>query len=173
MKTLWMMVGVPGSGKSWFAKNILIPFNDCHWAYISRDQIRFDSLEEGEDYFTHENEVFETFVRIIAQHLNDEITKNVVADATHLNWKSRRKLLNALARYVDMSNVDVLPVVVCADLDTCLARNSERTGREFVPKGVIRRMAYQITNPQDDPYDYCGQVTVMNGEVLNYVYEDA
>ena len=36
---LWIMVGIPGSGKSYFAKNILM--TDDSWQYISRDEVRF------------------------------------------------------------------------------------------------------------------------------------
>ena len=171
MKTLWMMVGVPGAGKSWFAQNNLVTAWDYHWAYVSRDQIRFDALEDGEDYFGCENEVFETFVNTIARHLNDEVTTDVIADATHLNWKSRWKLLNSLAQNVDMSKVDVIPVVVTASLDTCLERNSERTGRAFVPKGVIRRMWYQMTDPKNDGYKYKAIWRVTNEEELRVEHE--
>ena len=51
-KTLWLMCGAPGSGKSWFAKNILK--TDDTWQYISRDEIRFSLIKEGEDYFGKE-----------------------------------------------------------------------------------------------------------------------
>ena len=171
MKTLWMMVGVPGSGKSWFAQNNLVAAWGCHCAYVSRDQIRFDALEDGEDYFSCENEVFEAFVGTIARYLNDEVTTDVIADATHLNQKSRWKLLNSLAQSVDMSKVDVIPVVVTASLDTCLEHNSERTGRAFVPKGVIRRMSYQMTDPKNDNYKYKAIWRVTNEEELRIEHE--
>ena len=49
-KTLWLMCGAPGSGKSYFAKNILI--NDDHWFYVSRDEIRFRIIKNDEEYFS-------------------------------------------------------------------------------------------------------------------------
>lgn len=169
LKTLYMMVGVPGSGKSWFAQNNLVPSWDYRWAYISRDQIRFGILEDKEDYFAHEDEVYKAFVKAIAWNLNDLSTTEVIADATHLNWKSRRKLLDALAQSVDMSKVDVIPVVVTASLETCLKRNAMRTGREFVPKSVIRRMSYQLTDPKNDPYKYTAIMRVTNEQEIKEV----
>ena len=47
------MVGCPGSGKSTWAKKHL---PDTY--YVSRDEVRFSLLQDGEDYFSHEKEVF-------------------------------------------------------------------------------------------------------------------
>ena len=51
---LYLMCGCPGSGKStWAAKNV-----GPGDVIISRDQIRFDMLNDGEAYFCKENAVF-------------------------------------------------------------------------------------------------------------------
>lgn len=162
LKTLYMMVGVPGSGKSWFAQNNLVPSWSYRWAYISRDQIRFRILEDKEDYFAHEDEVYKAFVKAIAWNLNDLSTTEVIADATHLNWGSRRKLLGALSQSVDMSKVDVIPVVVTASLKTILARNQLREGRARVPEDVIKRMLRSMSDPEKDPYNYAVIMRVKN-----------
>ena len=47
---LWIMVGIPGSGKSYFAKNILM--TDDSWQYISRDEVRFSIIKDDEEYFS-------------------------------------------------------------------------------------------------------------------------
>lgn len=167
-KTLWLMCGVPGVGKSWFAKNQLMRPG---WVYISRDEIRFSIVKNEEEYFSHEKEVFRKFAERIAAALIWD-TDDVVADATHLNWGSRRKLIQAIKQYAFMENVQIIPVVVTASLETCLKRNAMRTGREFVPKGVIRRMSYQLTDPKNDPYKYTAIMRVTNEqeikEVLTY-----
>ena len=51
MKELVLMMGVPGSGKSTYAHNI-IKTGDI---YISRDEIRYSMLAEDDDYFAKEN----------------------------------------------------------------------------------------------------------------------
>ena len=51
------------------------------------------------------------FVKDIRDNLKNG--KDVIADATHLNWSSRRKLLKALG---DVSAYDIVPVVVSVDL---------------------------------------------------------
>ena len=88
-KHLYLMVGVPGSGESTYAKNILKDGD----IYISRDEIRYSLLTEEDDYFAKENEVIKTFIDNIDKSLvNKEYCGDVYADATHLSPKSRAQV---------------------------------------------------------------------------------
>lgn len=158
-KTLWIMCGAPASGKSWFAKNKLM--KDYGWDYISRDEVRFSMIKDGEEYFSHETAVFNKFVEKIAIAL-DWGHDNVIADATHLNWGSRRKLLKALSKNCVLEDVDVIPVVINAKLEDILERNKLRDGRARVPEETIRRMYSSISDPVKDPYKYTAIMRVRN-----------
>ena len=158
---LYLMMGCAGSGKSTYLKT---RFSQRPLAVISRDEIRFSMVKEDEEYFSHENEVYAEFIQQIKDAL--DFNTEVFADATHLNWKSRQKLLKALASKVDMTWIDVIPVVVTANLETCLKRNSQRTGRAYTPESVIRRMSYQLTDPAKDNYKYKTIWYVTNEEEL-------
>ena len=144
-KNLVVLAGVPGSGKSTWAKAHLT--DDVAW--ISRDEVRFSILDENEDYFSHETEVFDKFVEKINENL--KAGKRVFADATHISWASRRKLLERIKDKKDI-NIDVY--VFRTSLGTCLERNRERTGRSYVPEKVVRRMNAQMTDPAHDPFKY-------------------
>ena len=147
-------MGIPGSGKStWLSTHI--GNNDT---YVSRDEIRFSLLSDDEDYFSHETEVFDKFVSEIEEKLNSG--KRVFADATHLNWASRRKLLE---RIHDKDNINIEAYCFVTSLGTCLDRNEKRSGRAFVPRGVIRRMNAQMTDPAHDPFRY---------RAVRYIYEN-
>ena len=97
-KMLWVMCGVPGSGKSWVAKHILM--RGLGWRYVSRDDVRFEIVKDDEEYFSHETKVYNEFIRRIKAALNEEGVFNVIVDATHINWASRRKLLKKAALVV-------------------------------------------------------------------------
>ena len=157
-KTLWLMCGVPGVGKSWFAKNTLMRPG---WVYISRDEIRFSIVKNEEEYFSHEKEVYANFVEkvAIAFHWSGD---NIIVDATHLNWGSRRKFLKALKKYVPLEEVDVIPVVVTANTKTIFERNQSREGRARVPEDVIKRMLKSMSDPENDPYKYAAIMRVRN-----------
>lgn len=158
-KTLWIMCGAPASGKSWFAKNKLM--KDSNWDYISRDEVRFSMIKDDEEYFSHETAVFNKFVEKIAIAL-DWGHDNVIADATHLNWGSRRKLLQALSKNCVLEDVDVIPVVIDAKLKDIFEHNKLRNGRARVPEETIRKMYSSISDPVKDPYKYTAIMRVRN-----------
>ena len=87
MSTLYMMVGIPGSGKSTFAKTL-------KGKYVSRDEVRFKLLQDEDDYFAKEKEVFQKFIYEIEEGLSKG--NDVIVDATHLNKGSRYKLFSSI-----------------------------------------------------------------------------
>lgn len=147
-KTIWMMVGTPGSGKTWVAKNILMRDS---WAYISRDEIRFSIITDEDDYFKKENIVFAEFINHIKNAIEDNSITDIIVDATHLNWNSRRKLLHALGRE---TGEHVIPVVIENNIFEILHNNRERTGRARVPELILRNMHLHMTDPATDPIKY-------------------
>ncbi len=158
-KTLWIMVGAPGCGKSWAAKNILI--KGLEWQYISRDEIRFSIITDEDQYFDKENLVFAKFIRAIDAAFNEDGIFNVIADATHLNWASRRKLLHALGQDIEKT-WNIIPVYVNAPLEEIYQNNEERSGRSCVPRDAVYNMYKKITDPADDPYDYTAIMYIDN-----------
>ena len=55
---LYVICGVPGTGKSTFCKNHLTMFGD-DVKYVSRDDIRFSIVKEDEEYFEEQKEQWE------------------------------------------------------------------------------------------------------------------
>lgn len=153
-KTLWIMSGIPGCGKSYVAKNELMHGNG--WRYISRDEIRLNYLDEDDKHFAHEGAVYDEFIYRIREALISEGVFDVIADATHLNWASRRKLLTALGHEIDLNKINIVVVVVKADYQTCLMRNKTRTGRAYVPENIISSMNKHYRHPNKDPFYYNG-----------------
>ena len=144
-KNLVILCGVPGSGKSYWVKHHLGK-NDI---YVSRDEIRFSLLGDNEDYFAYETQVFDKFVTEIEENLNKGL--RVFADATHINWASRRKLLQRLH---DKKHILIDVYIFNTPIDLCIERNASRKGRAQVPISVIKNMFNHKTDPHNDPYKY-------------------
>lgn len=145
-KILFLLSGPCASGKSSYAKRVLVKYNLGEAIWHSRDMIRFALLQEGEDYFCHEKEVFELWIKAIQNSIDDPNIKVIIADATHLTQKSRNKTLWHLNLKPD---VEVINVVFDVPLEECLKRNNCRTGRERVSEKVIKDMFERFEMPND------------------------
>lgn len=143
-KKLIIMCGVPGAGKSTYVKDNFT--NKENVKVVSRDAIRFSLVNENEEYFSKETEVFDTFINEIIEGLeNYDIT---VADATHLNQSSRNKLIKNIRSKIDISNIELEAIVINSPLEVCLEQNEYRKNtRAYVPRDVIRRMFMQFNIP--------------------------
>ena len=139
---LYMLVGVPGSGKSTWIQNHIDFFKNSY-SVISRDAIRFAELKEDDDYFSKENIVWDKYVFAAKNSLKEN--ENTILDATHLNEKSRAKVLNALKDC--LKDVEINTIVMNTSLNRTIAQNNMREGRSFVPLSAVRRMNSQLTMP--------------------------
>lgn len=137
--TLVMMIGLPGSGKSTYAKKLL-ELNK-NWKYVSRDEIRYNYVADQKHYWDHEYEVYQEFSKQIDMHLiNGDV---VIADATHLNKKSRDKLF----RNLTSQNFEKIAIIMNTSFEVCFNRNSKRTGIVRVPDQVMYRMKNNYKPP--------------------------
>lgn len=139
MAKLIIMCGLAGCGKSTFVKKHMDSNLDI---YVSRDDIRFSLLKEGDDYFAMEDEVWIQYIAAINAGLRKGRT--VWADATHLNKKARLKLLHAL--YPTPTEIEVIYIKV--PLEIALDQNKKREGRAKVPEDAIYRMWNSIEEPE-------------------------
>lgn len=161
-KTLYIMVGISGAGKTEFVKSKLI--KGPGWYHVSRDTIRFALLGETDKYFDHEEEVYNKFTQTIAKELQNDNNYYVVADATHLNKGSRMKLLNSLKNSgIDLTTIDIIPIMMRTDIIESIRRNEQREGLAKVPTNIIKSMSKSLTDPSTDDYKYTAIMYVDNG----------
>lgn len=136
MTKFYMMIGLPASGKSTIAKEI----SESEDAVIvSSDEIRKELL--GNEWDQSQNErVFKEAERRLKENI--EKGKNVIFDATNINYKRRRDWLNRFNKY----HVKKIGVLVATPYEECLIRNKQR--ERVVPEEVIRRMYINFYIPQ-------------------------
>ena len=148
--TAFIMIGPPGSGKTTIAKEMLESFDSID--YISRDEIRFGLMEEGDEYFANEYQVYRRFIYEILKSLNEG--RNVIIDATHLNRGSRQKLFNAI--HIDKNKTKVIGLWMRTPLEVCIERNETRKGtRAYVPEPNLRKMFFRMEAPS---YTECNHI---------------
>lgn len=146
MNRLIIMVGIPGSGKSSYAKKLLEA--NPSWEYVSRDEVRYEFVTDQAHYYDHENDVYREFCNRIDKFLLQE--KTVIADATHLTKGSREKLIQNLQVIPD----EVYAVVMKTPFEICMQRNSARQGITRVPDKSMYSMKsrYRVPNMVGESY---------------------
>ena len=156
LKKVYLMCGTPGSGKStWIQQQM----KNEPGLWCSRDKVRFSLVSENEEYFSKEDEVFDTWIGYINNGIKSVFYNVIYIDATHLSQKSRNKTLDKL----NLTDVDIIPVVFNISLDTCLQRNNLRNGRERVPESAVRNMYKTFINSPitfNEKYKYTEIITI-------------
>ena len=151
---LFLMSGVPGSGKSTYGKKFVKEHPEV--VYISRDEIRMSIITDNDQYFSKEKQVFREFAAAAKTVLDNGGT--VLLDASHLNWPSVNKTLRAL-NWKD----DYTIIRMDTSYDKAIAQNAKRSGRALVPETEIKNM----WDKMDDPTKYCNNVIFVEWRDLN------
>ena len=137
--TLYITVGLPGSGKSTYVKNFI---KDKEIEYLSSDSLRAVYGKSEEDQ-TVTPLVFGHIKRKVDEFLKDD--KNVLVDATSVNRKERSDYINTAKKY----GAKVVAIVFKMDRQGLIDRNKKRgeQGGRVVPDWVIDKMLAKYEEP--------------------------
>jgi len=137
VRVVWMSIGLPGSGKSTFAKNLLSS-DPNRWKRVNRDDVRValtgTLFEVGNS--RKESLVTKCCDAMIREALNAGF--DVLVDNTHLK-SSDRKSIHDIASNRD--NTLVIEQVFEVPLERVHSQNENRDPKAVVPRIVIERMA--------------------------------
>ena len=137
--TLYITVGLPGSGKSTYAKEFI---KGKEIEYLSSDSLRaVYGKDENDQSVT--SIVFGHIKRKVDEFLKDG--KNVMVDATSVNRKERSDYINTAKKY----GAKVVAIVFKMDRQGLIDRNKKRgeQGGRVVPTNIIDRMISKYEDP--------------------------
>lgn len=152
MVKFYMMIGLPASGKSTIAKEIAKKENAV---IISTDDLRQELLNDVNSQ-ENNNLIFKEAERRLKTNI--EAGRNVIFDATNINYKKRRDWLNRFNRYA----VKKIGILVATPYEECLERNAWRERK--VPEEVIKRMYFNFYIPQY--YEGFSDIQIVHNETL-------
>lgn len=149
MKELIMLAGLPGSGKSTWAKeykNKMTGMDKYTVQIISTDEIRKELWGDAADQ-QNGAKVFEVAYQRIEFWLKSPYCDTVIFDATNLHKKDRKKFLD---KFETMAETKL--VWFGTPFTECINRNSLRERK--VPDSVIKRMFAKMDVPHlDEGFD--------------------
>jgi predicted kinase len=144
MSKVYVMVGVPGSGKSTWIKNQFWA-NDC--VVVSSDQlVEAEAERQGKTY----NDVFKDYINTAISLMLDQVIaardegKNIIWDQTSVNVKSRRKKFKMLPDYEHIAIVFNTPSV-----EELTKRLDSRPGKS-IPWEVVNSMINTFEMPTEE-----------------------
>ncbi len=143
MPKAYILIGVPGSGKSTWVNNQEWK-NDC--AYISTDQyVEKYALQEGKTYTEVFQEYMPTAVDLMAAAVVEARTKNqdVIWDQTSTSVESRKKKFRMLPNYYHIAVMFKTPAI--SELQHRLANRPGKT----IPWEVVLNMIDQFEIPTE------------------------
>lgn len=131
--TVTILRGIPASGKSTFAKE-LVRKGKGKVKRINRDDLR-GMIDDS--VFSRQNESHINTVRNILISYYIEAGCDVVIDDTNVKTSYVKDLVEFVRRL--RPNAVVQVKLFNTPLDVCLERNAKRTGRAKVPEDIVRK----------------------------------
>lgn len=157
MGTLSILIGLPGSGKTSYAKKQMINSNTI---YLSSDNIRVEMF--GFEDQTHNSEVFNEMNDRTYMALNKGY--NVIYDATNLSKKRREQLIKKAKN----EGNEVNAYLFCTPINIILERNLIRQERHL-PYDKLMQMIQSIECPMY--YEGFDNIYLIDGGMYNDVYD--
>lgn len=137
MSCLHMFIGVPGSGKTTYAKRLQ---EESGYMIISSDVVRVNNPNWNEE------KVFPEVYRLCGMYLSQGV--NVILDATNIDIQTRQTHIKAINKY--FCDYEIIAYYFDVPLKTCENRVSKRNldHRElYLPVDVCGLYAHKVIAP--------------------------
>ncbi|MDV3427131.1 MAG: ATP-binding protein [Bacillota bacterium] len=122
---LYILVGIPCSGKSYYSEKFFKPRSI---KVVSTDEIRIEITGTRRFNLQMNNEIFDlSFSRLKEELISG---RDVAFDATNTNKKYRKNVI----KLGKSCNSRIIAIVMKTPLDVCIKRNRERTKESRLPE---------------------------------------
>ena len=147
MSKVYMLIGVPGSGKSTWV-NAQDWVKDC--VLVSTDKlIELEAGRQGKTY----NDVFKDYIDTATKLMNADVLeavaegKDIIWDQTNTGRKSRKAKLAMMPGYYKIAVMFATP-----EKEEWQRRINSRPGK-MIPEGVLKAMAMGLQLPEEGEFD--------------------
>lgn len=146
-----MLCGLPGSGKSTWAKTKMKTRHNT-FVYLSSDTIRDNIIQDVGDIERGKlNAItFSTMNNTALECIKNDIS--VIYDATNLNVKDRKHILKKVVPLKEEKELEIKCIVFNTPFEVCYERNRRR--EKPVPNEYLKRYRDKFVHPtQDEGFD--------------------
>ena len=144
MPELYMLCGIPTSGKSTYTKTNFGMQLNTDFVVLSTDNYLEAIAQQNNSTY---NEVFDAFIGQATKRLEFDLisatmnSKTIIWDQTNLSAKTRKKKLKKIPETYSKT-----AIYFEIELEQALERNETREGK-FIPKDILKRMYHQFEIP--------------------------
>ena len=131
MTKLFVLIGLPGAGKSTFAQ--IVRERNKKIKYVSSDELR----KEFSEFKDIHSKIFDIMNKRTIDMLREN--NNVIYDSTNLERRYRIDLFNQI-RMLPLENVKVEAVFIHNGLNQAIEQSNKRKNRDDVSEELIRNM---------------------------------
>ena len=135
MNKIIMLIGLPGSGKSYFAKRLAVNEDAIIYSSDIIRQEMFDNINDIE----HNAKVFGELYKKVRSVIKNN---NVIIDATNISYKRRKHFAEQAKKY----NCQIICYLIATPYKQCLENNKKRD--RVVPEYAIKNMYKSFYIPQ-------------------------
>lgn len=145
---LIFMYGFPASGKTIYAKSLVINNPDKKYVYLGADKIR-EELYRSQDIFGDSNEIYQVLLQRMLNNLRQG--RNVIYDACNLFRSFRMDYLTEIEKAADIVCTKTL-IRMNTTRDTCL-QNHQNRNRNFDIQNIQHYFSLNQAPTIDEGWD--------------------
>lgn len=168
MATVVLLVGLPGSGKSFLARRLCEALDSC--IHIEYDSVA-ESLSTASDDLEAWRESRVLAFEMFKSKLDEEAEFIILDDNMHLRSMRKSIYRHCQDRVLNGSTIYFGTIFVDTPVSVCLDRNQTRDTNRFIPVGIIKNMSSNLEPPDPQKASWEVNYIRINGAEKDKAFE--